>query len=146
MVNGHPGRCGRKDLCGCSIFRRSRRRELEEMVHNMLAVYHTKLEHVEWMAPGDEGRGDTQAGEAGDRGLVTAASGTTIPTLEIKADDLFGNVRRASLFDYHYSLSRIGKPTDRKEWTMTPQTVNAVNLPLDNGLNFPGSDLRASVL
>ena len=59
--------------------------------------------------------------------------------LVLKSDDLFGNLWRDSLFNYHYELARIGKPTDRKEWCMTPQTVNAVNLPLDNGLNFPAA-------
>ena len=59
--------------------------------------------------------------------------------LEIKNDDLFGNLWRASMFEYHYNLSRIGKPTQRNEWCMEPQTVNAVNLPLDNGLNFPAA-------
>jgi len=49
---------------------------------------------------------------------------------------------RDELFDYHYHLDRIGKPVDRKEWCMTPQTVNAVNLPLDNGLNFPAAILQ----
>jgi endothelin-converting enzyme/putative endopeptidase len=61
---------------------------------------------------------------------------------EVKPDNLFANLWSASLFDYHYSLSRIGKPVDRKEWCMTPQTVNAVNLPLDNGLNFPAAILQ----
>jgi putative endopeptidase len=62
--------------------------------------------------------------------------------LNIAPDNLFANLWNAGLFEYHYSLSRIGQPTDRKEWCMTPQTVNAVNLPLDNGLNFPAAILQ----
>jgi endothelin-converting enzyme/putative endopeptidase len=62
--------------------------------------------------------------------------------LEIKRDDLVGNLIRAGLFDYHYQLGRIDKAVDRKEWCMEPQTVNAVNLPLDNGLNFPAAILQ----
>jgi endothelin-converting enzyme/putative endopeptidase len=61
---------------------------------------------------------------------------------EVSADNLFANMWGAGLFDYHYSLGRIGKAVDRKEWCMTPQTVNAVNLPLDNGLNFPAAILQ----
>jgi endothelin-converting enzyme/putative endopeptidase len=61
---------------------------------------------------------------------------------EVKPDDLFGNVWRAKLFEYHYQISRIGQPVDRKEWTMEPQTVNAVNLPLHNALNFPAAILE----
>ncbi len=66
----------------------------------------------------------------------------TYDGLDIQPDDLAGNLRRASLFEYHYNLHRIGQPTDRSEWVLTPQTVNAVNLPLDNGLNFPAAILQ----
>jgi putative endopeptidase len=63
-------------------------------------------------------------------------------TYEVTPDNLFLNLWRADLFEYHHDLSRIGTPVDRKEWCMTPQTVNAVNLPLHNGLNFPPAILQ----
>jgi endothelin-converting enzyme/putative endopeptidase len=62
--------------------------------------------------------------------------------LDIKPDDLFGNLWRSSLFEYHRQVSRLGKPVDTHEWWMTPQTVNAVNLPLQNALNFPAAILE----
>jgi endothelin-converting enzyme/putative endopeptidase len=61
---------------------------------------------------------------------------------EVKADDIFGNLWRGSLFKYHREVARLGKPVDRHEWSMTPQTVNAVNLPLQNALNFPAAILQ----
>jgi endothelin-converting enzyme/putative endopeptidase len=61
---------------------------------------------------------------------------------EVKADDIFGNVWRGRMFDYQRDVERLGQPVDRHEWTMTPQTVNAVNLPLHNGLNFPAAILQ----
>jgi endothelin-converting enzyme/putative endopeptidase len=61
---------------------------------------------------------------------------------EVKADDLFGNLWRGSLSDYQRQVARLGAPIDRKEWSMTPQTVNAVNLPLQNALNFPAAILQ----
>jgi len=60
----------------------------------------------------------------------------------VKSDDIFGNIWRGDLFDYRRDLARLGKPIDRKEWSMTPQTVNAVNLPLQNALNFPAAILQ----
>ena len=63
--------------------------------------------------------------------------------LTIKADDPVGNLRRASLYEYHHQLSKLGKAPDKGEWWMTPQTVNAVNLPLQNALNFPAAILEA---
>jgi endothelin-converting enzyme/putative endopeptidase len=61
---------------------------------------------------------------------------------QVKADDAFGNVWRGSLFHYHWDVDRLGHPVDRKEWSMSPQTVNAVNLPLQNALNFPAAILQ----
>jgi predicted metalloendopeptidase len=60
----------------------------------------------------------------------------------VAKDDALGNQARADMFAYHYSIDRIGKPVDRHEWAMTPQTVNAVNLPLQIGLNFPAAILE----
>jgi endothelin-converting enzyme/putative endopeptidase len=61
---------------------------------------------------------------------------------EVKADDIFGNIWRGNLADYQRQIARLGKTVDRHEWSMTPQTVNAVNLPLQNALNFPAAILQ----
>jgi endothelin-converting enzyme/putative endopeptidase len=60
----------------------------------------------------------------------------------VKPDDLFANVWDGRLFKYHRELARLGGTVNRKEWSMTPQTVNAVNLPLQNALNFPAAILQ----
>jgi predicted metalloendopeptidase len=62
--------------------------------------------------------------------------------LEVVRGDAFGNARRAQLFDYHYSLAKLGRPVDRGEWAMNPQLVNAVNLPAMNAINFPAAILQ----
>ncbi len=115
--------------------------QAQALVANLLAAFKIRLENLTWMAP-------TTKKEALAK-LATLQVGVGYPdhwrsyaALEIKPDDLLGNMQRASLFEYHDSLSRIGTPVDRKEWTMEPQTVNAVNLPLDNGLNFPAAILQ----
>ena len=56
--------------------------------------------------------------------------------------DALGNAQRSELFDYKWSLSKLKTPVDKTEWWMTPQTVNAVNLPLQNALNFPAAFLN----
>jgi putative endopeptidase len=61
----------------------------------------------------------------------------------VGADDPVGNLERANLAFYHYQIGKLGKTPDRGEWWMTPQTVNAVNLPLQNALNFPAAILQA---
>src|SRR5208337_5301748 len=61
---------------------------------------------------------------------------------EVRADDIFGNVWRGRLLAYQEDVALLGKPVDRKKWTMEPQTVNAVNLPLQNALSFPAAILQ----
>jgi endothelin-converting enzyme/putative endopeptidase len=112
--------------------------QVEVMVKNLLTAFHARLEALTWMAPATKAEALRKLGTL-QIGIGYADHWQSYESLTIKPDDLFGNIWRDSLFDYHYSLNRIGKPTERKEWVMTPQTVNAVNLPLDNGLNFPAA-------
>ncbi|MFZ0137567.1 MAG: M13 family metallopeptidase, partial [Candidatus Sulfotelmatobacter sp.] len=61
---------------------------------------------------------------------------------EVKADDMFGNLWRSGLFDYHRLVARLGHPVDRREWCLYPQTIDACELPLQNALNFPAAYLE----
>ena len=62
--------------------------------------------------------------------------------LEIKETDLYGNVERASAFEWNYQLARLDKPVDRTEWGMTPPTVNAYYQPTRNEIVFPAAILQ----
>ncbi|HET9789979.1 MAG TPA: M13 family metallopeptidase [Candidatus Angelobacter sp.] len=63
-------------------------------------------------------------------------------SVAIKPDDFLGNVQRASTFESHRQLGKIGKPLDRGEWGMTPPTVNAYYNPQMNDINFPAGVLE----
>ncbi len=63
-------------------------------------------------------------------------------SVTIARDDFYGNVVRAEEFEYHRELNKIGKPTDRNEWHMTPPTVNAYYNPQMNDINFPAGVLQ----
>jgi len=115
--------------------------QVEAMVANLLAAFHTRLENITWMAPATKKEAITKLG------TLKVSVGypdhwRSYAGYQVSPDNLFANFRNATLFEYHYSLTRIGQPTDRNEWCMEPQTVNAVNLPLDNGLNFPAAILQ----
>ncbi len=62
--------------------------------------------------------------------------------LEVKRDDLLGDVQRASAFQQAWELHKIGTPVDEKEWGMTPPTVNAYYDPSNNDINFPAGILQ----
>ena len=63
-------------------------------------------------------------------------------SVRIDRDDLLGNDIRATAFEVHRQLQKIGKPTDKTEWGMTPPTVNAYYNPLENNINFPAGILQ----
>ncbi|HYL09402.1 MAG TPA: M13 family metallopeptidase [Candidatus Acidoferrales bacterium] len=115
--------------------------QAQAMVANIIAAFRRRIDALSWMDPATKAEAQAK--------LSTLYVGIGYPetwrdysTYEVKADDIFGNFWRASLFDYHHEVARLGHPVDRKEWVMTPQTVNAVNLPLHNSLNFPAAILQ----
>jgi putative endopeptidase len=63
-------------------------------------------------------------------------------SLEIVREDYFGNSSRSGAFEFKRQLAKIGKPLDRKEWDMTPPTVNAGYNPTMNDINFPAGILQ----
>jgi predicted metalloendopeptidase len=63
-------------------------------------------------------------------------------TVDVKRDDLLGNVQRADAFEVKRNINKIGKPVDRDEWSMTPPTVNAYYRPSMNDINFPAGILQ----
>src|SRR3546814_9824736 len=62
--------------------------------------------------------------------------------LRTQPDDYLGNILAADAFNYRWQLGKIGKPVDKTEWTMTPQTVNAYYNPLQNEIVFPAAILQ----
>ena len=61
--------------------------------------------------------------------------------LVMKPDDLYGNIKRSSAFEWAYQLEDLNKPVDRKKWAMSPATVNAYNGGLENKIVFPAGIL-----
>jgi putative endopeptidase len=61
--------------------------------------------------------------------------------LTVKADDLYGNIKRAQTFEWNRDVARLNKPVDKSEWGMTPQTVNAYYNPPNNEIVFPAAIL-----
>jgi putative endopeptidase len=128
-------------LYAARYFPASSRTQIESMVKNIVAAFDARLSGLDWMAP------STRA-EA-RRKLQVLKVGVGYPDkwrdyrgLEIRPDDPVGNLRRAQLAEYRHQLGKIGQRVDQGEWWMTPQTVNAVNLPLQNALNFPAAILE----
>ncbi|UPG89409.1 M13 family metallopeptidase [Luteibacter aegosomaticola] len=118
------------------------RAEVQDMVKNILKAFDDRVGQLEWMTPATREKAKAK--------IATIKVGVGYPDtwrdyskLEVKPDDAVGNHMRAELAEYAHQKSKLGKTVDRDEWWMTPQTVNAVNLPLQNALNFPAAILEA---
>ncbi|MBV8688341.1 MAG: M13 family metallopeptidase, partial [Alphaproteobacteria bacterium] len=111
------------------------------MVKNLLAAFDRRIEGLTWMAPGTKAAAKAKVHTL-RVGVGYPETWRTYAGLDIRRDDPAGNAWRAQLWEYHNQLAKLGRPVDRGEWWMTPQTVNAVNLPLQNALNFPAAILE----
>src|SRR6185312_13432319 len=119
----------------------SEKARAEAMVRNLLAAYRVRIERLDWMAPQTKRKAEAK--------LATLKVSVGYPdtwrdysALEVVSGDALGNAMRAEQLEYERSLDKLGRPVDRGEWVMTPQTVNAVNLPVLNALNFPAAYLQ----
>ncbi|HEX8786577.1 MAG TPA: M13 family metallopeptidase [Telluria sp.] len=118
-----------------------RKARMDEMVKNILAAYKESIDHLDWMGP--ETKKEAQAKLA----KFTPKIGypdkwRDYSKLTIKADDLVGNEMRASIYAHNYNINKLGKPIDRAEWGMTPQTVNAYYNARMNEIVFPAAILQ----
>ncbi|WP_423187599.1 M13 family metallopeptidase [Alishewanella sp. d11] len=114
---------------------------MEELVANLIKAYELSIKELEWM--GEE----TKVAALEKLGKFTTKIGypdqwKDYSALEIKADDLVGNFVRASHWAYDDMVSKLGKPINKGEWFMTPQTVNAYYNPVNNEIVFPAAILQ----
>lgn len=116
--------------------------KVEDMVKNILATFREGVDKLEWMTPETKKTAKAKA-ETMLIGVGYPDSWRDYSSLEVKRDDPLGNALRAEEAEYRHQTAKLGKAPDKKEWWMTPQTVNAVQLPLQNAMNFPAAILEA---
>jgi len=111
------------------------------LVSNLLAAYRTSIAALDWMSPQTKSEAHTKLAR-----LVTKIGYPNkwrdYSGLQIRSADLVGNVMRAAAFERRYALDKLGKPIDREEWEMTPQTINAYYDPQKNEIVFPAAILQ----
>jgi putative endopeptidase len=114
---------------------------MQVLVRNVLEAYRRDIELLDWMSA------DTKVGAQQKLAKVSPKIGypdhwRDYSTLRIERGDLHGNVIRAAEFEYWRQVDKLGKPVDRTEWNMTPQTVNAYYNPTKNEIVFPAAILQ----
>ena len=122
-------------------FPASYKAEVSAMVDNIVEAFRKRVSAIDWMAP--ETRTQALAKVASIRVSVGYPdTWRDYSSLELDAENAYENVIAAEEFEYAHQLAKIGKPMDKGEWWMAPQVVNAVNLPVQNALNFPAGILQ----
>ncbi|MBL8537247.1 MAG: M13 family metallopeptidase [Hyphomonadaceae bacterium] len=122
-------------------FPASAREEIQGMVDNIKAAFAQRIRGLEWMAASTR--------DEAIRKVETIVVGVGYPDAwrdyshyEVTADNAYANAIAGERAEYAHQIAKLGRPMDRAEWWMTPQTVNAVNLPVQNALNFPAAILQ----
>ena len=115
--------------------------QVETMVKNIMAALGPRIDALDWMTAATKAEAKTK--------LANFQVGVGYPDkwidysgLSVVRGDAFGNAQRAELFEYRRNLAKLGKSVDRKEWFMTPQTVNALFAPSQNSIIFPAAILE----
>jgi putative endopeptidase len=114
---------------------------MEKLVDALDKSLATDIQNLAWMTPETKKQAEVKL-EAFRRKIGYPEKWRDYSSLEVKRDDLLGNIHRSSEFEYAWDLHHIGKPVDEKEWGMTPPTVNAYYDPSNNDINFPAGILQ----
>lgn len=141
-VNGAMG-MGLGQLYVAKYFPPEAKARAEQLVTNVRAALKEHIEGLDWMSEATKKKAVKKWSlflpKIGypDKGEWRDWSG-----LNIEPGHYFANMEAASKFNYHYDIAKIGTKTDRKEWHMTPQTINAYYDPSTNTINFPAAILQ----
>lgn len=122
-------------------FPESAKEQMEDLVENLRAAIAQSIDEIDWMGP------DTK--EEAHKKLQSFRPKIAYPdewkdlsSIEIVRDDLFANAQNIREFNYEDEIGRLGQPTNREEWGMTPQTVNAYYNSSFNEIVFPAGILQ----
>jgi len=117
------------------------KQRMDALVANLLKAFGASIDELEWMGP--QTRREAHAKLAAFSVKIGyPEKWKDYPGLEVRRDDLVGNVLRAREVNMKRNLAKLGQPVDRTEWFMTPQTVNAYYNPLGNEIVFPAAILQ----
>lgn len=117
------------------------KKAMDELVVDLFAVYEARIKALPWMTAATKKKA-IQKLRATERKIAYPKRWKSYKGLVIKKGDYAGNLMRATEFEHRRELKKLGRPIDRHEWLMTPQTVNAYFNPPMNEIVFPAAILQ----
>jgi putative endopeptidase len=113
----------------------------EQLVVNLRAAMKARIQNLAWMGADTKAKALEKLSHFGVK-IGYPAKWRDYSGLQVVEGDLAGNAERVAKFDWDFNVNRIGKPIDRGEWGMTPQTINAYYTPVKNEIVFPAAILQ----
>jgi len=113
----------------------------QKMVANIRAAFAKRIDRLDWMSPATRAKAKAKLGTL-YVGIGYPEHWRDYSGLRVTRTDALANAEGAELYAYRTELAKLGKKVDTSEWWLTPQTVNALNIPLQNALNFPAAILN----
>ena len=117
------------------------KKRMEELVANLIQAYEISIKELPWMGAETKVKALEKLGKFRTK-IGYPDKWRDYSDLQTTPDDLYGNVGRIVKFQRDFELAKIGKPVDREEWHMAPQTVNAYYNPVMNEIVFPAAILQ----
>jgi predicted metalloendopeptidase len=117
------------------------KQRMDALVKNLVEAYRQGIQNLVWMGPDTKQKALAKLDQFYPK-IGYPDKWRDYTKLEIRRDDLVGNLQRATAFELQRNLDKLGKPVDRSEWFMTPQTVNAYYNPGMNEIVFPAAILQ----
>ena len=113
---------------------------MDEMIANLRMAFQISIDELEWMGPKTKEQAQEKLRKFTPK-IGYPSRWRDYSSLEIRADDLVGNIQRTTEFEFQRNVDKLGGPIDRSEWFMTPQTVNAYYDATMNEIVFPAGIL-----
>ena len=116
--------------------------KMDVLVNNLLVAFGGSIDELKWMTDATKVKAKEKLGK------ITTKIGYTkqwrdYSGLTVVADNLFANTVTSNILEFKRNINKLGKPVDREEWGMTPQTVNAYYNPTKNEIVFPAAILQS---
>lgn len=122
-------------------FKPEAKARMDQMIENLRAAFRQSIDELEWMSPVTKKQAQIKLAKFNTK-IGYPDKWRDYSCVEIEADDLIGNLRRSAECEYQRTIGRLGKPVDRSDWGMTPQTVNAYYSSTMNEIVFPAAILQ----
>ncbi|MCF2503621.1 M13 family metallopeptidase [Dyadobacter sp. CY107] len=117
------------------------KKKVSDMIENVRTVYGERIDKLTWMSDSTKAKAHKKL-KAFTYKIGYPDKWKDYSSIDVVKDKLFENVVAASLYLHKEEVDKIGKPVDKAEWFMTPQTVNAYYNPLNNEIVFPAGILQ----